>query len=130
MPLLDQLRRRLLPAGLNLVGVADPAAWDALSTPARQASVLQPGTRAIIVVGNGGRALWEAMVPAMRRDPTLLTEQADPVDAWAGAAVRAADAVLGSAPRRWVFASATEITCPPSWSMAVSNERRVRVDGS
>lgn len=98
--LLDRLRA----AGLDLHGVADPAAWDATQPPERRTAALAPGARAILVVGNAGSALWDAFLADLRRDPRGLTEEPDPLDAYVRRAVAAADAPLGSASRRWIFA--------------------------
>lgn len=93
-------------AGLNLLGVADPAAWDRSMGPARKAAALFPGTRAILVVGNGGPAMWRAFVRDLDANPHHLTDEANPFDAFARRAILKADAALGDAPRRWFWASA------------------------
>jgi epoxyqueuosine reductase QueG len=92
--------------GLNLTGVASAAAWDAVMPPARQADLLLPGTRSILVFGSGGGALWDALLADLRRDPRGLTEEAHPLDAFVQRRVRAADGLLGGTPRRWFWTSA------------------------
>lgn len=100
------LRERLGAVGLNRVGVASAAAWDATQAPARRAEALCPGARAVVVVGNGGSALWDAFLADLRGDPRGLTDEPDPLDAFVRRAVLAADAALGAVPRRWVWAAA------------------------
>ena len=94
-------------AGLGLVGVADVAAYDAVARPELRGEQLLPGARRVVVVGSGGPALWQAMVDALRADPSRLAETPHPLDAFVGLRVAEADALLPSVPRRWFFASAT-----------------------
>lgn len=93
-------------AGLNVVGVADPARWDAVCAPSRRTSELLPGARAIVVVGNGGRALWDAFVADLRAHPEHLADEPHPLDAFVRRTVLAADAALGDTRRRWFWAAA------------------------
>ena len=103
---LAPLTAPLAHAGLDVFGVAAASAWDREATPARRTDALLPGARAILVFGNTGARLWDAFVADLARDPRGLTEEANPLDAYVRRAVRAADAALGDAPRRWVFAAA------------------------
>lgn len=102
----EALTTALLASGLNLSGVADAAAWDARMQPARRTDALLPGARSILVFGNGGGALWDALLADLRRDPRGLTEEEHPVDAFVRRAVAAADPLLGDVRRRWFWASA------------------------
>jgi hypothetical protein len=104
--LVAALVRACAPAGLNLVGVADPARYDAVVAPARQSAALLAGTRAIVVVANGGPALWRAFSLALAADPRQLTEEPHPLDAFVQRAVAEADVALGAIHRRWFFAAA------------------------
>lgn len=106
MPALDALSLALAPAGLNLVGVASAAAYDASVPEARGSAGLLPGARSILVVASGGPSLWHAFVADLRRDPRGLTAEAHPLDAFVRRAVDAADPALGDARRRWFFAAA------------------------
>jgi epoxyqueuosine reductase QueG len=101
-PLLDGLRR----SGLNVSGVTTAAAWDATQPEARRVAALMPGARSILVVGNGGGALWDALLADLAADPRHLTEEEHPLDAFVRRAVLAADAQLGDVPRRWFWAAA------------------------
>lgn len=105
----------LAPTGLNVYGVADPAAWDALSPPARQSAALLPGTRAILVFGSGGPTLWRQFVADLERHPAHLTHEADPLDAYVRRVVGVANAALDTeegppVARRWFFAAPDEPT--------------------
>src|SRR5690242_11477907 len=97
-PFLTALEEALAPAGLNAVGVADPARWDASVPEPRRAERLSAGTRAIVVVGSGGPALFRAFEAAVRADPGALTRAPHPLDAFVRRAIEAADARLGEAP--------------------------------
>jgi epoxyqueuosine reductase QueG len=102
------LREELRGTGLNAFGVADVGAWDAAAGPERQSQVLLPGTTSILVVGSGGRELWQAMLADLRDHPDRLANEAHPLDAFVERQVRKADAALpGGVPRRWFFAAAT-----------------------
>lgn len=106
MSLLPDLTAALAPAGLNLVRVAGLNAYDSEVGPERRAEALAPGTRAIVVVGSGGGALWEAFLADLARDARGLTEEENPLDAFVQRSVRAADATLGDVPRRWFWCGA------------------------
>jgi epoxyqueuosine reductase QueG len=101
------LREELRASGLNAWGVADAAHWDETAGPERQSQVLLPGARSILVVGSGGGELWTQLLDELRADPRRLAEEPHPLDAFVARRVAAADARLGSTPRRWFFASAT-----------------------
>lgn len=101
----------LAPAGLNVYGVADPAAWDTLSPPARQSAALLSGTQAILVFGSGGPTLWRRFVADLTAAPRHLTEEPDPLDAYVRRAVAEADAAWApTVARRWFFAAPDEPT--------------------
>ncbi|MSP55349.1 MAG: hypothetical protein EXR69_07080 [Myxococcales bacterium] len=106
MNALSLLATALSPSGLNLLGVADPAAWDKTAAPSRTAAALYQGTRAIILVGNGGPSMWRAFVRDIEANPGHLTAEANPFDAFARRAIFEADGALGDAPRRWFWAAA------------------------
>lgn len=93
-------------AGLQAVGVADVAAWDAQVGPERRSAALLPGARSILVFGSGGRALWDALVADVRAHPAHLAQEEHPLDAYVRRAVLAADPALGDVRRRWFFAAA------------------------
>ncbi len=102
---LVRLTASLAPAGLNLIGVADVAAWDAAAPERHRSAVVAPGARSIVVVANGGRAAWSAFVADLERDAAVLVGHRHPFDAWCAARVRAADDDAGGA-RAWFFAAA------------------------
>jgi hypothetical protein len=71
------LRARLAHVGLDLVGATSVAAYDARMTAGQGLAPRAPEARGIVVVGNGGAALWRtfrAAVPAPAGD--------DPLDAF------------------------------------------------
>lgn len=103
---LAELTAALAPAGLNMVGVAEPAAWNRVALASRTTDALFPATRAIVVVGNGGPTLWRRFVADLEANPRHLLEEPNPLDAFARRAVLAADAAWGTTPRRWFFAAA------------------------
>jgi hypothetical protein len=79
MPLLKQLFATLAPHGLNLVGATPIDAYDA-GVPAEYAlATLLPEARTAIVIGNGGRALWDAFAAFTRTDPEAAAGP-DPLD--------------------------------------------------
>jgi epoxyqueuosine reductase len=102
---LAALRAALEPAGLNLVGVAELAAYDAQVVPARRSQAQCPESRAIIVVGNGGPALWHAFLADLERAPDHLTRERHPLEAFVAREIGRADSVLDGIARRWAFAA-------------------------
>jgi epoxyqueuosine reductase len=104
MTLLRSLRDALDASGLNLVGTADVAAYDAQVTPVRQSQRLCPTSRSIIVVGSGGPALWRAFLADLERAPDHLTQEPHPLEAFVKREVGRADAILEGISRRWFFA--------------------------
>ena len=55
---LDALRPALAAAGLNLTGTLPLEEYDRLVPVPWRAERIQPGSRGVLIVGNGGRALW------------------------------------------------------------------------
>lgn len=89
---LQQATARLATLGVDRVGVADGAPW----TPQL------PGCRSVVVLGSGGRGLWEALVRAVRAQPAL-AHTPHPLDTLVAQAV----ASLPQDPsRRWVLCGA------------------------
>lgn len=79
--LLDTTRDRLAHIGLDLVGVASAAAYDATVPERHRLASIAPEMRSAIVVGNGGRAFWDAFRRAGRQ------WSLHPLDAFTRAAV-------------------------------------------
>ena len=67
--LVAELGRTLAPFGLNLIGVATPAAYDALVPASHRLGARAAATRAIVVIGNGGGAFWAAYRSHVARHP-------------------------------------------------------------
>jgi hypothetical protein len=82
--LLDATRDRLAHIGLDLVGVASVSAYDATVPERHRLASIAPEMRSAIVIGNGGRAFWDAFQRARRR------WSPNPLDAFTRAAVTAA----------------------------------------
>lgn len=64
MELVERLGARLRSAGIDLIGTASAAAWDAHAPAHLRSGELLPNARSVIVVGSAGRALWEAFAAA------------------------------------------------------------------
>ena len=88
--------RAVAPYGLNLVGVASLAAYDAQVAPERRLARRLEGAESVIVVGNGGGAFWEAYRRACAADPALAARP-DPLDDFTREVVEAARAPLTDA---------------------------------
>jgi epoxyqueuosine reductase len=58
---LDKIRRAAAPHGLNLVAATPVARYDAAVKEISRASTIDPHSRSIVVIGNGGGALWNAL---------------------------------------------------------------------
>lgn len=64
---LETVRERLARTGLDLVGVASSADYDASVSERHRLAVIAPGMQSAIVIGNGGRAFWDAFQRDRRR---------------------------------------------------------------
>jgi hypothetical protein len=106
MTAFDTFASRLAPSGLNLVGSISVAEWDRVAPPSRQSPALAPGARSIVVVGNGGRAMWDGMLHEIEQDPRRLVDEPHPVDAYARRHVSAAAEALGEPASPWFYAAA------------------------
>src|SRR5271167_90142 len=68
-PTLDKIRRAAAPHGLNLVAATPVARYDAAVKEISSASAIDPAARSIVVIGNGGGALWAALKAHASRNP-------------------------------------------------------------
>src|SRR5271168_845763 len=66
---LETIRRAAEPHGLNLVAATPAARYDAAVKEISRASAIDPLARSIIVIGNGGGALWGALKAHAVRHP-------------------------------------------------------------
>jgi epoxyqueuosine reductase len=66
---LAALQAALAPSGLNHLGVVSAARFDTAAPPALATARLHPGTRAVVVVGSGGRVHWERFLAHVAEDP-------------------------------------------------------------
>src|SRR5579863_4825881 len=66
---LDRIRRAAAPHGLNLVAATPVARYDAAVKEVSRASTIDPTARSIVVIGNGGGALWNALKNHAAKDP-------------------------------------------------------------
>jgi hypothetical protein len=67
--------------GLNLIGAADVAAYDALVPASHRLGLTLGARRTAIVVGHGGSGFWEAYRAHVRRHPEH-ERHPDPIDAF------------------------------------------------
>lgn len=97
-PILGRLGRH----GLNVHGVAPPFA---------EALRLLPGCRSVVVVGSGGRALWDDFEQALSEEPTRLTLEDDPLEAHVQRLVEGADPpeVAAVEGRVWHYAADPQV---------------------
>ncbi|MGC1397700.1 hypothetical protein [Candidatus Binatus sp.] len=58
---LDKICRAALPHGLNLVAATTVVRYDATVKEISRAAPIDPDARSIVVIGNGGGALWAAL---------------------------------------------------------------------
>lgn len=77
--LIAELGRVLAPFGLDLIGVATPAAYDALVPASHRLGAHPTATRSIVVVGNGGGAFWTAYRRHVASHPAH-ADRVDPLD--------------------------------------------------
>ncbi len=70
---LDELRSTLARSGLNLALPLPAEHYDRIVSPAWRLARVAPGSRSVLVVGNGGRKLWEHFLASpeakLRRNP-------------------------------------------------------------
>ena len=62
MSLVESVRTRAAPYGLNLVAAAPAQRYDRRVRPELRCSTQAPDARSVVLVGNGGRALWQALI--------------------------------------------------------------------
>ncbi len=77
--LVAELTRALAPFGLNLLGVASAAAYDALVPPSHRLGADHGG--GIVVIGNGGGRFWAAFRAHVAEHPALAATP-HPLDAF------------------------------------------------
>ena len=92
-PLLERLRARLAPHGLNLVGTTEIATYNAVVPPAWLLGPRAGDARTAVVIGNGGGAFWTAFQRHLAADPAA-GRVADPLDAFTRQVVGEAIALL------------------------------------
>lgn len=79
MSSIDSLRTRAAPYGLNLVAAVPAERYDRRVRPELRLSTQAPRARSVVLVGNGGRALWQALVEHARKQPGWW-QRAHPLD--------------------------------------------------
>ncbi len=97
---LPGIREALEEAGFNLTGPLPVPEYDALVPPVWRIASVCPGARGVLVVGNGGRALW----PRFKSSPEARSRR-DPLDRYTERVLR--DVVAGI-PAPSTFALYTE----------------------
>lgn len=79
--MLRALQDQLQPHGLNHIGVVTRARYDEVAPSPFQADDMHPETGAVIVVGSGGRAHWDAFLSYVAHDPIArLARTSHPLD--------------------------------------------------
>ena len=58
---LDQIRRAAAQYGLNLIAATPVARYDAAVAEVSRASAIDRQARSIVVIGNGGGAMWNSL---------------------------------------------------------------------
>lgn len=66
---LETIRRASAPQGLNLVAATSVARYDAAVAVQSRAGALDRDAKSIVVIGNGGGALWHALKIHAERNP-------------------------------------------------------------
>jgi len=77
--LLKTIRRAAAPYGLNLIASIPTASYDRVAPPAMRADSIDAQARSIVVIGNGGAALWRAFAAHVARNPGWI-ERDNPLD--------------------------------------------------
>src|SRR5271163_5272071 len=67
--ILDKIRRAGAPYGLNLAAATPVRRYDDVVKENSRASSIDPRARSIVVIGNGGEALWNALKAHAARNP-------------------------------------------------------------
>ena len=99
--LIDRLRLTGARSGLNLVAAVPVWRYDANVTEAYRASAIDPAARSIVVIGNGGGALWESLRAHCGQNPRWM-ERENPLDDFTRAVVeRDVETALGAASIRY-----------------------------
>lgn len=92
LSLLAEVRRRAGDAGLNLLGLVDAERFDAAQTLERRVRSIAPDCGTVLVVGSGGRELWQRF----ERRSGASCRSAARVDRYASAAARQIETLLRS----------------------------------
>ena len=90
----DSIARAVVPYGLNLIGVASVASYDAEAGPEEGLARRLQGAESVVVIGNGGGAFWGAYRRHCRAHPEH-ERLPDPLDAFTRDVVDAACSALG-----------------------------------
>ena len=92
--LLSEVQRRAADAGLNLFGLVDADRFDAAQTKERRVRTLAPNCGTVLVIGSGGRRLWQQFA---RASESAGCHAACNVDRYALDVVRTVDGILDRA---------------------------------
>ncbi|HYL58125.1 MAG TPA: hypothetical protein VEU51_04595 [Candidatus Acidoferrales bacterium] len=68
-PTLERIRRAGAPHGLNLLAATPVARYDAAVKEISHARAIDPAAKSIVVVANGGAAMWRALKDHAARNP-------------------------------------------------------------
>jgi epoxyqueuosine reductase len=77
--LLESIRLSAAPYGLNLIAAIPASRYDCLAAPSMRVDQIDAHARSIVLVGNGGGALWRAFKEHAARDPGWMRRE-NPLD--------------------------------------------------
>lgn len=95
-PIFAAIRAAAERHGLNLAAAVPVERYDAAVKPAARAALIDPAARSIVVLGNGGGALWAALKAHAARNPGWW-ERENPLDDFTREAVERDAAALARA---------------------------------
>ena len=94
---LAELQQQLIHTGLNVWGVAD----------GQEYQHILPNCQSVVVIANGGRAMWPIFLQYLQEDPIRFTDSQHPLDDFIAAQINRVDPNPPPS-RRWIRCAETE----------------------
>lgn len=94
--LLEAIRRAAAPYGLNLIASIPTASYDQVAPSTMRADSIDTQARSIVMIGNGGGALWRAFSVHVARNPGWIKRD-NPLDDFTREAIEGAVATAARA---------------------------------